>query len=171
MSADTITAIGTIILAIVAIVALFWQTKSFRLSLAADLSMKLDDRFQEEEFRATRSKAARALKEHIAENEAEDVFDFFETVGMFVRLRALKAEIVHSLFFHWINLYWVAGRDHIRKRQTTAKCLWRDFESLYKKVLEIERRKDPASKDIELATDARDRYLDDEIALLQTSKS
>jgi hypothetical protein len=69
---------------------------------------------------------------------------------MFVRLRALNAEIAHSLFFHWINLYWVAGRDHIRKRQAISKSLWRDFESLYKEVLAIERKKDPASKDIEL---------------------
>lgn len=166
MSADAITAIATIFLAVAAIVTLVWQTRSFRLSLAADLSMKLDDRFQDKEFAAIRSRAARALKGHIAEDEAEDVFDFFETIGMFVRLRALNAEIAHNFFFHWINLYWVAGRDHIRRKQATAKSLWRDFESLHKKVLDIERRKDPTSKDLELTADAIDRYLDDEIALI-----
>ncbi len=166
MTADAITATATIVLAVTAIVAVIWQTRSFRLSLAADLSMKLDDRFQDKEFAALRSRAARALKEHTAEGEAEDVFDFFETIGMFIRLRALNAEIVHSLFFHWINLYWVAGRDHIRKRQSISKALWRDFESLYNKVLDIERQKDPASKDIELSVDLKDEYLTDEIAMI-----
>lgn len=166
MHADAITATGTIVLAAAAIVTVVSQTRSFRLSLAADLSMKLDDRFQDKEFATIRSRAARALKEHVAEVEAEDVFDFFETIGMFVRLRALNAEIAHSLFFHWINLYWVAGRDHIRKRQAISKSLWRDFESLYKKVLDIERKKDPASKDIELSADAKDGYLNEEIALI-----
>jgi hypothetical protein len=52
MSADAITAIGTIVLAVPAITTVVWQARSFRLSLAADLSMKLDDRFQDNGFAA-----------------------------------------------------------------------------------------------------------------------
>jgi hypothetical protein len=38
--------------------------------------MRLEDRFASEEYKEIRSRAARALKNRIAEEEAEDAFDF-----------------------------------------------------------------------------------------------
>jgi hypothetical protein len=92
----------------------------------------------------------------------------FETVGLFVRRKALDPEVVHSLFFHWINLYWTAGFHHISRRQAKSKSLWKDFGGLYMKVLELERKEDPDSADISLSEQDLGRYLDDEISLGQT---
>jgi hypothetical protein len=86
-------------------------------------------------------------------------------VGLFTRRKALDAEIVHNLFFHWINVYWTAGKDHISRRQAESKSLWKDFGALYLKVLEIEMKEDPSSQDIALSADDLKRYLNDEIAL------
>ena len=47
--------------------------------------MKLDDRFNTEDFRQIRSHAAQSLLSSQKLVDAEDVFDFFETVGLLVR--------------------------------------------------------------------------------------
>jgi hypothetical protein len=125
--------------------------KDFKLSLAADLSMKLDDRFNPEDFRRVRSDAARALLSNQNLVDAEDVFDFFETVGLLVRTGALTNDLAYNFFFHWINLYWVAGQGHIQEKRKVSRSLWEDFEYVYKKVREIETKKDANSEDLRLA--------------------
>jgi hypothetical protein len=125
--------------------------KDFKLSLAADLSMKLDDRFNPEDFSRVRSDAARALLSNQNLVKAEDVFDFFETVGLLVRTGALTNDLAYNFFFHWINLYWVAGQNHIQEKRKVSRSLWVDFEYVYKKVREIETKKDPNSEDLRLA--------------------
>lgn len=125
--------------------------KDFKLSLAADLSMKLDDRFNAKDFRQIRSHAAQALLSGKKLVDAEDVFDFFETVGLLVRTGALTNELAYSFFFHWINLHWVAGQGHIQEKRKVARSIWRDFEYLYDIVQQSERRRDPDSEDLKLA--------------------
>jgi hypothetical protein len=166
MTWEALTAVGTIVLALIAISMGYIQTKGFKLNLAANLSMKLVDQFDQKEFKLIRSKAARALKDHVAEEEAEDVFDFFETVGLFTRRKALDVEVVHSLFFHWINMYWVAGKPYISRRQSESKCLWKDFGYLYREVLAVEMKDDPSSQDISLSPEDLEHHLNDEVALM-----
>lgn len=125
--------------------------EDFKLSLAADLSMKLDDRFNTEDFQQTRSHAAQSLLSGQKLVDAEDVFDFFETVGLLVRTGALTKELAYNFFFHWINLYWVAGQGHIQEKRRVAKSLWEHFEYLYDIVQQSERMKDTDSEDLKLA--------------------
>jgi hypothetical protein len=166
MTWGSLEAIGAMIAGIAAVIAIWLQNRSFKANLTAELVMKLDDRFGLPEFKEIRSRAARALQHHVGEEDAEDVFDFFEMVGLFTRRKALDAEIVHSFFFHWINVYWTAGRGHIARKQTGAKSSWKDFGYLYLKVLEIEMKEDPSSQDISLSAEDVERYLNDEIALM-----
>ena len=166
MTWGSLEALAAMVAAVAAVVAIWLQNKSFKANLTADLAMKLDDRFGSPEYREIRSRAARALQEHIGEEDAEEVFDFFELVGLFTRRKALDAEIVHSIFFHWINVYWTAGKGHIASRQRSANSLWKDFGNLYRKVLEVEMKEDPSSQDISLSADDLERYLNGEIALM-----
>lgn len=166
MTAEIITAwaaVGAVVAATASVFVASKSRKDFRLSLAADLSMKLDDRFNSEEFNEARSKAAKALlnKENLA--EAEDVFDFFETLGLLVRTKAVTKELVYNFFFHWVNLYWAAGRDYILERRKTSKTLWTDFESLYKALIDIEKQKDNASRDISPSIELLREYLGQEM--------
>jgi hypothetical protein len=130
--------------------------EDFKLSLSADLSMKLDDSFGSEHFGRIRSDAARALIDGSGLIDAEDVFDFFETVGLLVRTNALTKELAYNFFFHWVNLYWIAGQDHIMWKRTGTKAVWQDFEALYVALRKLEESKDPNSDDLTLA-DNRDR--------------
>ncbi len=61
--------IATVAAAVIACVALYVQHRSFRLTLAANLSMNLDERFNSEELRSTRALAARSLKGHVQEKK------------------------------------------------------------------------------------------------------
>jgi len=167
MKWETVEAFGTVAGAMVAIIAIWQQNRAFKATLAADLSMKLDDRFGSEEFRKTRSKAARSLRDHVSEGGAEDVFDFFEMLGLFARRKVLDVEIIHSFFFHWISLYWIAGRDHIVKKQLRASSAWKDFGDLYLSVLRIEQRISPSSEDISPSSERITSYLNDEMALYE----
>src|SRR5947209_12213191 len=80
------------------------QSAAYQLALSADTALKFDARFNEPSFKRLRSNAAKALLSHTSKEDAEDVFDFFDTMGLFVRLGAMSDEVAHSLFFHWTNL-------------------------------------------------------------------
>lgn len=54
--------IFTLLGVIIAILALWAQTKSFKLTIGADLGMKLDDRFNSCQFAVERLAAATALR-------------------------------------------------------------------------------------------------------------
>jgi hypothetical protein len=163
LSALTALATALAALAAAAAVCVSWrgiakqnaQAKSsredFKLSLSADLSMKLDDRFNTEGFRQTRSDAAQALLSSQKLVDAEDVFDFFDTVGLLVRTGALTKDLAYNFFFHGISLYWVAGQGHIQEKRKVAKSLWENFEYLYGIVQQSERMKDADSEDLKLA--------------------
>src|SRR5579863_2981657 len=137
-SATIVTAIGAILSALYARRAISEQQKNFdkqldeyKLALSAETALKFQAAFDDLGFKKARWKAAEALlsKHNLA--EAEDVFDFFETVGLFVKLGALTEDIAYSVFFHWVNLYWRAGKHYIGSRRADAAALWGSFEFLY----------------------------------------
>ncbi len=125
--------------------------------------LKFDARFNEPNFRATRSNAAKALLSRTYEEEAEDVFDFFDTVGLSVKLDALSDELAYSVFFHWINLYWIAGKHYIGSKQTETGTVWSNFQKLSETVREIERQKDPESEDLKMPESRLHEQLQEEI--------
>jgi len=122
------------------------QARSFAGSVSAELALKLVRDFDSDSYRGLRSRAADAFLKKLRLNEAEDLFDFFEQIGLFVRRGLLEAEIAHSFFFHWANLYWVAGKNTIEEKREGCVDLWTDFEYLYNKLLQIEIRRDPNSR-------------------------
>lgn len=127
--------------------------EDFKLSLSADLSMKLEDRFNSPEQRRIRANAAKALLTKQKLNDAEEVFDFFETVGLMVSTGALTEELAYNFFFHWLNMYWVAGNAYIQEERKSLKSLWKKFEIAYEAVRKIEQKEDPNSIDLKLAED------------------
>ncbi len=81
------------------------------------------------------------------------MFDFFETVGLMVRTGALTKDLAYNFFFHWFNMYWVAGQSYIQEERKNSKSLWENFEYGYLSVREIEMEKDAHSTDLRLAED------------------
>ncbi|MGA7217889.1 MAG: hypothetical protein WBX38_06220 [Candidatus Sulfotelmatobacter sp.] len=141
------------------------QIAEYRLTLSAETALKFQTAFDDKTFKKARVKAAQALPNKQGESEAEDVFDFFDTVGLFVRLGALNAEIAHSVFFHWINLYWRAGKHHIGSKQADTAAVWKDFEFLYNRMCEFEKRKDPNAEDLKMPDSRLRQQLKEEFDL------
>lgn len=177
MSNDAITAYSTLGLAILSMASVWiaycairkqnQQSKesneNFKLSLGIDIIAKLDAQFNSQDFKNIRSDAAQSLLNRKDIENSEDVFDFFETLGLLVRLGALNDEVVHNFFFHWINLYWVAGKDYISNKRKDTKAVWQDFETLYKRVFEVEKEKDGNSADLYLGGDRLKNQLQEEM--------
>jgi hypothetical protein len=97
---DPVTSFSTLALAILSFVAVgisYWgikkQTESLAKSVSADLCLKLIDRFDRSSMITARSLGATALLTQSKLDDADDVFDFFETVGLYVRRGILAIEM------------------------------------------------------------------------------
>jgi hypothetical protein len=156
-----------------ALIALFGVSVSYRAfknqvkimagSVSADLALKLADDFDSEISLARRGRVANAFLNNLKIAEADDVFDFFEQVGFFVRKGLIESDVAHSFFFHWVNLYWIAGRQAIAEKRVESEGLWKDFEFLYQKLLNIEMTTDPRSRFINPSSEIIKKYLEEEL--------
>ncbi len=174
---DPVASWSTFALAISSFMALgiaYWgikkQTESLEKSVSADICLKLMDRFDRPSMIAARSEAAKALLSKTNLDSVDEVFDFFESVGLYVRREMLDKEVAHSFFFHWINLYWNAGKERIETNRLRAAGIYSDFESLYQTVLAIEMKEDPKSRDINPTDADLKAFLKQEIVTLNTAK-
>src|SRR5437867_1863028 len=101
-----LTAWGTIALAVIAIVAVIVEFRSSRLAVAADVTLKLIDKFEDEKMLNLRHKAALSIRDFRQgkgqiTKDVENVLDFFETVGLFCQRGVLDKKIVWHSFYHW----------------------------------------------------------------------
>jgi hypothetical protein len=130
--------VGTIVLALAAA----YQAWLLRNSAMADMLLKLEQRFNEKLLR-TRRDAARSLKGQPDEHDAaiEDVLDFFETLGLLVRRRAMNTHVVWHTFFYWIHGYYRFATDFIKRQRSKFPHRYTDLEYLHKQTLQCEERR------------------------------
>lgn len=154
-----------VVAVIVSILALLYQIRRSRIATSLELVTKFDDRFNGDEFRKVRLAASQALSEHPSPTEAEDVFDFFETLGYLARTGAAEKGFLWHTFYHWVHGYWSAGSQHIKQKRTEAKNakLWCDFEALHAALLKIERREANQSEPEFLSPDEIKHFLNEEL--------
>ncbi len=141
---------------LVAVIGLFYQIWRSKFSMNLDLVLKFDDKFNNPDFKKIRLKVSRTIFNKKMKNkftDAEDVFDFFETVGYLVRHRALNKKIVWSTFYFWVHNYWSYGKDYIinERIEEKDKTIWEDFEWLHNELLKIE-RKETGKQEPEIAS-------------------
>lgn len=167
---EAITAWATLVIALCTIGSVFLayramqsQVKSLASSVSADLALKLVHDFDSDANIARRGRVSNALIKGLNLSETEDLFDFFEQIGLFVRKGLIDADIAHSFFFHWVNLYWVAGKTLVEKKRGASVGLWTDFEYLHKRLLQIEMESDPHSRFINPSEDLIRQSLEEEL--------
>jgi hypothetical protein len=118
-----------------------------------DLVLKFDDRFNSDSFKKTRAAVAKSvlnfrdkltterknrktgitndphlllLDVYNASNVKEDVFDFFESVGLLFRRYDLDEELMWSNFYPWVDGYWQTTKEYIFRRTKAGQyCLGR----------------------------------------------
>jgi len=150
---------------IVAVCGLWWQIRRARLTMNVELTLKLATEFDRNDFRKIRSLAATELKTG-SSKEAEDVFDFFETLGYLVRTGAIEIELAWHMFYEWAHGYWSAGHQQIECRRQERKDpkLWSDFEFLHKELMKVQRRESSSGEPGLLSPTLIQEFLQDEPA-------
>lgn len=170
-------ALFTVFTVIGAVVAASFQAWSEyqRRTYDPAIIFRFDDRFGSQDMRVARANAARILKSNQGKlrdtNPAfagiDDVLDFFDDLGFYVRGHQLTPEVTHHTFFHWIRGYYVAARDYIEVAQREEPLQWENIRELYETMGEIEaertgRRETRAPTNSQITT-----FLDEEIALTE----
>jgi hypothetical protein len=124
------------------------QIRLSRLTGSADLLLRLEDRFDEEEFMKSRVAAATALKKASwpRKEVIEDVFDFFETVGILVRKGALNKELVWNSFSYWLHGYFLYGENFLKEQRNKFPARYDEAVWLHKALLKVEKSKRPSPK-------------------------
>jgi hypothetical protein len=111
-----------------ALIAFLYQVRRARFTQSIDLLFRLENDFFGEDMREQRSEAARQmLREAPDFTEAEDILDFFETVALLSRKKALDRYMIWHTFYYWIDRYYEATKNHIEQRRKTDPTVWQDI--------------------------------------------
>jgi hypothetical protein len=89
--------------------------------------------------------------------KVEPVLDFFETLGLLVRRRAVDRSIVYSYFFYWVYGYWLKAEGLLGRQRQQFPTRYGDFLWLKDELVEIEQQRAGALDDAEWAS-----FLDEE---------
>jgi hypothetical protein len=127
---------------IVSVLALAYQVWRTGLVQAADLLMRLEQKYFGQENCMQRSLAARNnLKNPEDFIEMEDILDFFEAVAMFTRKEALNLYMVWHTFDYWMERYYAIALPHIRSSQISDPGRWEDFVWIVPKIQNLNKKK------------------------------
>jgi hypothetical protein len=135
-------------------------------------AFKFDDRLYDSEIKEARSKAARILKDNQGKlrstdrglKDIDDVLDFLEDIGFYVRGDQISPEVAHHHFYHWIRGYYLAARDYIEAWQEQESASWKHVKELFETTREIEARDKGSTT---LTADQISDFLESEINLVQ----
>ena len=142
---NLITALATFVMALVAVVAVYVEIRHTRFTVGTDIILRLDEKFHSEKYRKIRRNAATAfLDEKLGDKrweKGEDILNFFETVAILCRQKALDNNIVWDMFFYWMHRYYQCMEGHIKNICKNDPTMWENLISLHKHLVEIEKHR------------------------------
>jgi len=128
----------------------WFEVRRSRRSRQVEIIMDFDKQFNAPEMIQIRKKAAqsiRACREQKASpddsrwTDVEDVIDFFQGMGTFVRDGHADVKVAYKFFGYWVIRYRVACKQRIDFQQRDAGLLvWADFEWLFKQFKKVDRK-------------------------------
>jgi hypothetical protein len=131
-------AIGTSL----ALVAFAYQVHRARFNQSVDLLFRLENDFFGPAKVMQRSLAsANYLADPSDFGEMEDILDFFETVSMLTRKKALDLYIVWHTFDYWMERYYAVAEPHIVARQAREPGVWEDLDWLMPRLKKLQAKK------------------------------
>jgi hypothetical protein len=129
--------------------------------------------FNADEMKKTRAKAASALKHSqsklkttdFSSSEVDNVLDFLEDLGFYLRGDQMTPEVVHHAFHYWIRGYYNAARGYLEMVQEKEPTCWEHVSYLFEVSHEIEMERSKSKHQKHLDQSSLNRFLDKEIAL------
>lgn len=159
---NMITAVGTVVTAIVAIVAVILEWARSRIALNVEIALDLDRRFNSPEIREDRRKTAEAIQ-HGRVQDPGQVLEFFGTIGILLRKEVLDKEVLWRMFFYWLHGYHFLLKKYIEEEKKQDRTSFESLEILYKELLAFENEK---NNGMMVKTFKKDKFLTEEVALL-----
>lgn len=143
---NAVAAIGGLITATIAIIALVVGGRRSRIALQTDLLLKYYDEFYSPEMHKVRRTAVQKLIAGKSPNyELEDVLDYFGIIGALLERKALDHELTYGLFDFWILRYWCCAQEYIAARrqdpEDPAPEMWSCLERLVNGLLAYRKEK------------------------------
>jgi hypothetical protein len=124
----------------VLVVVTFWmawrQSEAMRTDLRARFLLTFIDRFDGSRLLKARKELAHRLLTNASRDQIEEtVLNFFEDMGLLLRLGYLDEKLMWSTFGFFAVRWWSACEDYIvNERETQNDCtLFKDFEDLTKR--------------------------------------
>ena len=135
-----IAAIGGLVGAAVAIIALVAGGRRSRIALQTDLLLKYYDKFYSMEMHRNRQVAAQKLIDGEFPNyELEDVLDYFGIIGALLERKVLDHRLTLGLFDWWILRYWYCAEQYVQSRRRDTDDpdpeMWSYLERMVKKLI------------------------------------
>jgi hypothetical protein len=126
-----------IFLVVVTLGMAWWQSRDMRRDLRARLLLTFIDRFDGSRLlKARRELARRLLPNNASRDQIEEtVLNFFEDMGLLLRLGYLDEKLMWSTFGFFAVRWWSACEDYIVNERETQNdsTLFKDFEDLTKR--------------------------------------
>lgn len=142
------TALGTWVLVIGTLIAMWWQARQQQRLASANAVMELRDRFDSPAMRVARAELAEFL---LAPTPGEgppnfELPRFFELMGFLTHRKVLDPEMIWNGFGGWVSGYWNRLRrpvDFIGVARSDFQdpLIFAEFEWLEKRMVEIDRRR------------------------------
>lgn len=101
-------------------------------TLRADITLRLDDQFDRLKKDGTRHKAALAIWSQTNLEDVEDVLDFFESIGVYLKRGVLDEQLISECYCYWIVRYHAFTKDYVprRRKELGSSEYWKHFDEL-----------------------------------------
>ncbi len=107
-------------------------------------------------------KAADHAEKPLAEVDA--LLDFFDSLGLMVRKRALDKTMVGHAFYHWLHYYYRITEKHIHEKQKGSPGAWKNYVALHQ-ALAKQMQKGKTAKEVAVSEEQLAEFLDEESVL------
>jgi hypothetical protein len=132
---------AAMVTAVGALVSVWLQNRHARITRSLDVLLRLDGKFDSDRMKDLRRKAATGFLEGKFVDEAYYVLDFFEEMGLLLRMKAIHERILFESFFHSPPAYWFTAKKYVLEMRRTRKELYDNLEYLSRRELNYARRK------------------------------
>jgi hypothetical protein len=140
--ADWLTGVGTAVIAVTGVCALIYAHRQLKQAREAEKVKHLVDfirEFEREPMAGCRRKVAeKRVRGTAYPPEAQNILNFFETIGLLVRRGYLDVYDVWSSFGYWMFNIYADFREDIEQEQREDRSYYRDSTDLLQKLQEIE---------------------------------
>jgi hypothetical protein len=160
-----VSALAAVIAALAAIILVVAESRSTRLVAGIDVLMRQEHDYHRETSMLERRRAAAAalLDGHVV-SELDDVLDFFEGLGCYLRKGVLDRDMVWSSFCVSSTGWWFAASSYIAQERRVDRSIYSFYAYLVDEMNKVERReRGGAFRGVVMSEDQIRRFLENEL--------